>query len=57
VNEKGEVEVIEIGETIHNELPCRDCGNEDYCDGNIDEYLRLCNFYGYVLLCSGFIKK
>ena len=40
-----------------NELPCRDCGNEDYCNGNIDEYLKLCNLYGYILPCSGFTRK
>ena len=40
-----------------NELPCRDCGHEKYCNGNIDEYLRLCNLYGYILPCSGFTRK
>ena len=40
-----------------NELPCRDCSHEKYCDGNIEEYLRLCNLYGYILPCSGFIRK
>lgn len=61
LKEKGKI-VVDLGrydgaKISRNELPCRDCGNEDYCDGNIDEYLRLCNLYGYVLTCSGFTKK
>ena len=60
LEEKGKVvtdpEGYDGAKISRNELPCRDCGNEDYCDGNIDEYPRLCNLYGYVLPCSGFIR-